>query len=361
VNAIAILLLEDSDAAAERILAVLAQDGPACQVRRARTGEAFASVLAEGPVDLVLAGGSPPGVDTPALLEASRSVRPGVPVVVVPPAGLDGLGPAVRRAVDACEERRRMEAALVEALAASRRKDAFLAHVAHELRTPLNAMLGWASMLRTRRLDESARARALETIERNARAEARMIEDLLDVTSMMTGTLRLDVMEVELCPAVAAVVEAVRPAADAKAISLSAMLDETAGAVAGDPTRLRQLLHELCANAVRATPRSGRVEVRLSRRSAEAEIAVVDSGRGIRADLLPRIFEGFAGADSEAQRGAARRGCLGVGLSIVRHLVEAHGGTVVAESPGEDRGATFTVRLPLLPAEWTGGPLRSPP
>ena len=358
-SAIAILLVEDSDAAAEQILAALAQDGPACQVRRARTREAFASVLASGPVDLVLAGGPPPGVDTPALVEASCAARPGVPVVVVPRTGLDTLGASVRRALEACEDHRRTEAALAEVLAASRRKDAFLAHVAHELRTPLNAMLGWASMLRTRRLDEAARAQALETIERNARAEARMIEDLLDVSSMMTGTLRLDVMEVELCPAVAAVVEAVRPAADAKAIALSATLDEQAGAVAGDPARLRRLLHELCANAVRATSRNGRVEVRLSRCGTEAEIAVADSGRGIRPDLLPRIFDGFLETDGDPG-GAGRRGCLGVGLSIVRHLVEAHGGSVSAESPGEGKGATFTVHLPLLPADWIGAPARTP-
>ena len=241
-----------------------------------------------------------------------------------------------------------------EAIDAGRRKDELLARVAHELRTPLNAMLGWASMLRTRRLDEGARARALEIIERNARAEARLIEGLLDVSRMMTGTLRLEVIEVELCPAVAAAVESVRPAADAKEITLSATLDDTSGSVAGDPCRLRQVLHELCANAIRATPRGGRVAVRLARVGHEAEIAVSDTGRGIRADLLPHLFDGFPCAEA----GAPGRGSLGVGLSIARHLVEAHGGAIVAESAGEGRGATFTLRLPLLPAEWTERPPR---
>ncbi len=273
----------------------------------------------------------------------------------VPRARLSKLGAAVRRALSGNAERGRADTAvrfLAEALAAGRRKDELLARVAHELRTPLNAMLGWASMLRTRRLDEAARARALETIERNARAEARLIDDLLDVSRMLTGTLRLEVMEVELCPAVAAVVEAARPAAEAKAVALSAALDDTTGCVAGDPGRLRQAVHELIANALRATPRGGHVGVRLARAGAEAEIAVIDTGRGIRAELLDHLFEGFPRA------GASRHGSLGVGLAIVRHLVEAHGGTITAESAGEGRGASFTVRLPLLPAHWSERPPR---
>jgi signal transduction histidine kinase len=244
-----------------------------------------------------------------------------------------------------------------EAVDAGRRKDELLARVAHELRTPLNAMLGWTSMLRTRRLDEAARTRALEVIERNARAEARLIDGLLDVSRMMTGTLRLEVMEVELCPAVAAAVESVRPAAEAKEIALSATLADTSGSVAGDPGRLRQVLHELCANAIRATPRGGRVGVHLVRVGPEAEIAVRDTGRGIRADLLPHLFASFPGVERAAAdrhaAGAPCRGSLGVGLSIARHVVEAHGGAIVAESAGEGQGATFTLRLPLLPAEWT--------
>jgi signal transduction histidine kinase len=213
-------------------------------------------------------------------------------------------------------------------------------------------MLGWASMLRTRRLDEAARARALETIERNARAEARLIEELYDVSQILAGTLRLEELEVELCPAVAAAVEAARPAAEAKGVALSAALDDGAGSIAGDPTRLRQVLHELCANAVRATPRGGRVAVRLGRAGAMAEIAVRDTGRGIAADRLPHLFDALSGG------GAPLRGRLGVGLAVARHLVEAHGGEIGAESAGEGRGATFTIRLPLLSTSsgrWTAG------
>jgi signal transduction histidine kinase/CheY-like chemotaxis protein len=556
VSAISILLLEDSDTHAERILAALSEGGPACRVRRARSHEDFAAVLAGGPVDLVLAGGAPPCVDATAVVDLAGAIRPDVPVVVIqrspraeqavellrrgaagylPGDRIEHLGAAVERAIeDAARgvERRRAEEALRflteasavlasslayeeslvrvarlavpaladlcwicvaadgsaagaplcvlegdrrrvavaralarasddvssgasdgsrapipspaldgghpelcervddalleararderhlrllrelrltsfvaapiaargralgaiilgtadparlygpahlacvvdlagragaavghallyrEALDAARRRDELLARVAHELRTPLNAMLGWASMLRTRRLDEAARARALETIERNARTEARLIEGLLDLSRMMSGTLRLEVIEVELCPAIAAVVESVRPTAEARAITLSATLDETAGSVAGDPARLRQVLHELCVNAIRATPRGGRVGVRLARNgSTEAEIAVSDDGRGIRADLLPHLFDGFPRA------AAAGHGSLGVGLSIARHLVEAHGGAIAAESAGEGRGATFTVRLPLLPAEWAERPLRA--
>jgi signal transduction histidine kinase len=364
-----VILLEDSDPDAERIFAALSEGGLECRVRRTRTREGLAAALAEGPVDVVLAGGSPHVADARAILDVARAIRPGVPVVVVqrdpraeqavdllargaagyvPGYRLEQLGPAVHRAIEEAalrEDRTRAEAehAILyrEAVAAGRRKDELLARVAHELRTPLNAMLGWASMLRTRRLDETARARALETIERNARIEARLIEDLLDVSQMLTGSLRLSVIEVDICPAVSAVLEAARPDADAKAIALSAALDDTAGSVAGDPGRLRQVLHELLANAVRATPRGGRIGVRLARVGPGVEIAVSDTGRGIRADVLPHLFDGFPRA------GAARHGGLGMGLCLVRHLVEAHGGGVVAESAGEGHGATFTVRLPL--------------
>jgi signal transduction histidine kinase len=373
-GAIVILLLEDSDLEAERIFVALSEGGPECSVRRARTGEGLASILTEGPVDLIVAGGAAPGLDVGAILEVARARFPAVPLVVVardPRVAeaaellvegaaayvrrdrLDGLGAAVGRALEGAalrEGRRRAEAALREAIAAGHRKDELLMRVAHELRTPLNAMLGWASMLRTRRLDEAARARALETIERNARAEARLIEDLLDVSRMLTGTLRLDVMEVELCPAVAAVIEAARPAADAKEIVLAAALDDTAGSVAGDPVRLRQVVSELCANALRATARGGRVCVQLARRGADAELTVSDTGRGIRAECLPDLFDGFSRA------GASTHGRLGVGLRLARHLVEAHGGAITAASPGEGRGAIFTVRLPRLHAGWSEHP-----
>ncbi len=297
-GAIVILLLADRDLDAERILLALSEGGLDCSVRRVRSREGLAAALAEGPAEAILAVG----------------------------AALEG-------------------AALGEAVAAGHRKDELLLRVAHELRTPLNAMLGWASMLRTRRLDEAARARALEIIERNARAEARLIDDLLDVSRMLTGTLRLEVIEVELCPTVAAAIEAARPAAEARGVALAATLDDAAGSVAGDPARLRQVVGELIENALRATPRGGRVGVHLARAGADAAITVSDTGRGIRADRLPHVFDGFPRA------GPAAHGSLGVGLTLARYLVEAHGGAITAASPGEARGATLTVRLPRLPAE----------
>jgi signal transduction histidine kinase len=196
-------------------------------------------------------------------------------------------------------------------------------------------------MLRTRRLDEAARTRALETIERNARAEARLIEDLLDVSRMLTGTLRLDIADVELGATVGSAVEAARPAAVAKGVALTAGFDDDPFHVAGDAARLRQVFEELLANAVRATPRHGTITVRLVRAGEHAEVVVSDDGRGIRPELLPCLFEGFPRA------GPARHGSLGMGLAIARHVAEAHGGTLTAESTGEGRGATFTLRLPL--------------
>lgn len=368
-SGIVIVLLEDSDPDAERIFAALSEGGLECQVRRARTCAALPAVLAGGPVDVILAAGSPHVGDVIAILDVARARCPGVPVVVVqrdpraeqavellargaagyvPGYRLEQLGPVIHRALENAARGEGEGSSVVEravlpreATAAGRREDDLLSRAAHELRTPLNAMLGWASMLRTRRLDEAARERALETIERNARVQARLIDDLLDVSQMLTQKLRIEVSEVEICPAVAAVIEAARPAAQAKTIALSAALDDAAGAVAGDPRRLRQVLHELLANALRATPQGGRVGVRLARAGSRVEIAVSDTGRGIHADLLPHLFEGFP-------RAGARPGGLGVGLSLVRHLVEAHGGAVLAESAGEGHGATFTVRLPRL-------------
>ncbi len=365
-GAIVIVLIEESEREAEQILAALSEGGTECRVHRARDRRGLSVALAAGGVDVIVAAGVPPGLDARAALDLARATA--VPVVVVardpapeeaaaltaagaaayvPGYRLEGLGGAVRSALDgerggAVDQARRLR----EALSTGRRKDELLARVAHELRTPLNAMLGWASMLRTRRLDEAAQTRALETIERNARAEAKLIDDLLDLSRMLSGTLRLELTEAGLCPLVLAEVEAARPAAEAKGVSLSAAIDEATGVVAGDPGRIRQVIRELLANAVRATPRGGQVGVRLERAGAFAEIAVRDSGRGIDPQRLPRIFSALEGAWPAGQA-SPPHGSLGVGLSLVRHLVEAHGGAVVAESEGVGRGATFTVRLPL--------------
>jgi PAS domain S-box-containing protein len=232
-----------------------------------------------------------------------------------------------------------------EAETANRSKDEFLATVSHELRTPLNAILGWAHMLRSNRLDDTTQIRALETIERNAKSQAQLIEDILDVSRIVTGKLRLDVRPVVLDAVVDAAIEAVRPAADAKEIRIDNILDPSAGPVSGDPNRLQQVIWNLVANAVKFTGRGGRVQVHLQRVASSIEITVRDTGQGISAEFLPYVFDRFRQADATSTR---RHGGLGLGLAIVRHLVEMHGGTVEATSPGETLGATFTVKLPPI-------------
>jgi signal transduction histidine kinase/ActR/RegA family two-component response regulator len=252
---------------------------------------------------------------------------------------------AVQSSLSASMERE--HASRLEAEAANCAKDEFLATVSHELRTPLTSILTWAHMLHAGRLDGAMTSRALESIERGARAQAQLIEDLLDVSRIISGKLRLDVRRIELLPVIEAAIDTVHPAADAKQIRLQCTLDPNAGLVSGDPQRLQQVVWNLLANAIKFTPREGSIRVKLQRADSHVEITVADTGRGIRADFLPRIFERFSQADSGSTRTA---GGLGLGLAIVRHLVELHGGTVDVASPGEGQGATFTVRLPVLVA-----------
>lgn len=239
----------------------------------------------------------------------------------------------------------REHAARQEAETANRAKDEFLATVSHELRTPLNAILGWAHMLRANNLDQSTQSRALETIERNAKSQAQLIEDILDVSRIVTGKLRLDVRPVELAPVLESAIDSVRPAADAKDIRIEAILDPRAGPVSGDANRLQQIVWNLVANAVKFTGKGGRVQVRLERVRSRVEIIVSDTGQGITVEFLPYVFDRFRQADATSTR---RYGGLGLGLAIVRHLTEMHGGVVAAASPGEGLGATFTVKLPVI-------------
>jgi signal transduction histidine kinase/CheY-like chemotaxis protein len=254
------------------------------------------------------------------------------------------------RAHELAEARQRAllqeQAARAEAETASRAKDEFLATLSHELRTPLNALMGWVWWLRRGDLDASRTTRALETLDRNTKSLAQLIEDLLDMSRITTGKLRLDLRPTELQPLIESAIEAVRPAASAKGLELDVHLDPAAGSVAGDPDRLQQVMWNLLSNAVKFTPERGRVSVRLERAGGIARIVVQDTGRGIVADALPYIFDRFRQADGTAR---TQQG-LGLGLSIVRHLVEVHGGSIEASSPGEDRGATFTVTLPVGPA-----------
>jgi PAS domain S-box-containing protein len=236
-----------------------------------------------------------------------------------------------------------------EAEEANRIKDEFLATLSHELRTPLTAIIGWSAMLRGNKLGEAATATALETIERNAKAQGQIIEDLMDVSRIITGKLRLDVQTIELASLVAESVDAIRPAAEAKQIRLQALLDPQAGPVSGDPSRLQQVVWNLLTNAVKFTPKGGRAEVRLERVNSHVEITVSDTGQGIAPEFLPHVFDRFRQADQTYTR---THGGLGLGLSIVRQLVELHGGTVHAESAGLGQGATFVVQLPVMVARW---------
>ncbi len=238
----------------------------------------------------------------------------------------------------------REQAARRQAEEANRIKDEFLATLSHELRTPLNAILGWAQMLRMTKLEEATASRAYATIERNARAQAQLISDLLDVSRIITGKLRLDQKPVDLAATVDAVLDTVRPAAEAKGIPITVHLAPAVSPVLGDPDRLQQVVWNLLSNAIKFTPIEGRVEVYLRQVEGNVEIAVSDTGSGILPAFLPFVFDRFRQAESTTTRS---HGGLGLGLSIVRHLVELHGGTVAVESAGEGAGATFTVALPV--------------
>ena len=233
-----------------------------------------------------------------------------------------------------------------EAEHVSRMKDEFLATLSHELRTPLNAVLGWANLLRSGVLEGAEAEQGLEVIERNARLQAQLIEDLLDMSRIISGKLRLDVQRVELSTVIDAAIESIQPASDAKELRFQRVLDPHAGLVMGDPNRLQQIVWNLLSNAVKFTPKSGRIQVVLKRVDSHVEIVVSDSGLGITPHFLPYVFDRFRQADSSNTR---RYGGLGLGLGIVRNLVELHGGTVQAMSEGEDKGATFVVSLPLAP------------
>jgi PAS domain S-box-containing protein len=240
---------------------------------------------------------------------------------------------------------RREAEARAAAEQANRLKDDFLATLSHELRTPLNAILGWAQLLHTGTLDGAGTARAVETIERNAKAQSQLIGDILEVSRITSGKLRLELHPLDVKAVVRSAVDTVRPGAQAKGILVEAALDDPVEPVLGDSDRLQQVVWNLLSNAIKFTPKGGRVQVIVERASSQVEIVVRDSGQGIDPAFLPHVFDRFRQADSSAAR---VHGGLGLGLAIVRHLVELHGGTVHAESPGSGGGATFFVRLPAL-------------
>jgi CheY-like chemotaxis protein len=226
----------------------------------------------------------------------------------------------------------------------SRLKDEFIALVSHELRSPLNAILGWTRILRQGRPDEELYQRATEIIERSARMQSQLIDDLMDTARIVRGKLKLEVQPVNLAPLIEKTMDVVRPAADAKGIALDAILDREADQITGDPDRLQQVVWNLLSNAVKFTNEGGRVEVRLGRVDPYIQISVRDTGCGISPEFMPYLFERYRQADASAAR---RKGGLGLGLSLVRQLVEMHGGGVAAESDGEEKGATFIIKLPV--------------
>jgi len=250
-----------------------------------------------------------------------------------------------RRAED--ERRALLESersARAEAERANEMKDEFLATLSHELRTPLNAILGWAQVLRRRTPDNSDIQHGLETIERNARIQTQLIEDLLDMSRITSGKVRLDIQALEPILFVEAAIETVRPAAEARGIRLEKILDSSAGPISGDASRLQQIVWNLLSNAIKFTPKDGKVQIVLERVNSHIEVKVADTGIGIKTEFLPYVFDRFRQADSTTTR---NYGGLGLGLSIVKQLTELHGGSVHVESAGEGRGSTFSVRLPL--------------
>jgi PAS domain S-box-containing protein len=235
-------------------------------------------------------------------------------------------------------------AARAEAERASRIKDEFLATLSHELRTPLSAILGWTEILKQRRRDPVDLANGLQTIERNARAQIRIIEDLLDMSSIITGKVRLEVQRIPATPVIQAAVDTIRPTADTKGVEIGVQLDGGDDTIRGDASRLQQVFWNLLSNAVKFTPRGGRVEVRLEHHDGRLDVRVADTGNGISSEFLPVVFDRFRQADASTTR---HHGGLGLGLAIVKQIVELHGGTVAVASAGPGQGATFTVSLPI--------------
>jgi PAS domain S-box-containing protein len=316
-------------------------------------------------IERYLATGEGPVLNRLVELQARRRDGTEIPVeIAITPVRL-GRGVIFSAFLRDISERKRVEAeraallgheqiARAEADAANRTKDEFLAVLSHELRTPLNAVYGWARMLRTGQLREAKKARALEVIERNANAQVQLIDDLLDVSRIITGKMRLTVQPVDLRAVVEAALDTVRPAAEAKGIRVQSVLDPRAAPITGDPDRLQQVVWNLIMNAVKFTPRGGRIQAHLQRVNSHVEIVVSDTGQGIAPEILPFVFDRFRQADSSSTRTYTG---LGLGLALVKHLVELHGGTVMAHSAGAGQGATFIVKLPLSIAEIPGGPV----
>ncbi len=349
--------------------------------------------------DAIVADIKMPGMDGLALLAEIRTLRPDTPTVLITGHGHDDLAVlalrggaydfvqkpidrdyivgSLTRAIEERERRRRVEeqqvflgqhAELLEKIVeertrelreANRLKDQFMAMLSHELRSPLGAIRMWASLLRSGKLDAERTARAIEAIERSAITQGQLVEDLLDVSRITAGKLVLDARPIDLAAVAEAAVDAVRTDAEAKQVRLEQVFELGEGRIQGDPARLQQVVWNLLANAVKFSPRGGRVLLRLARADGQAIISVRDEGEGIAAEFLPHIFEPFRQADGTSTRAY---GGLGLGLAIVHDVVELHRGTIEVESKGKGQGATFTVKLPLVgaPSEAARGVARQP-
>jgi PAS domain S-box-containing protein len=307
------------------------------------------------PMGDVLGGRVPGTRDAEVLIERPNGTRVIVIVNIAPLTDARGeITGAINCFYDITERKRlelehealltRESASRMAAEAANRSKDIFLATLSHEVRTPLNAMLGWATILRKKPCTEAEVREGIEVIERNCRAQAQLLDDALEMSRIISGKLRLDIKPCDLTSVIYAALDVVRAAADAKAIHLSAEIDPDVSATSCDDMRIQQVIWNLLSNAIKFTPRGGNVRVTLDREESRTRIVVSDDGQGIDQELLPHVFDRFRQADSSIRRSL---GGLGLGLSIVKHIVELHGGTVEARSDGEGRGATFIVRLPL--------------
>ena len=315
-----------------------------------REGECLGLAASDGSV-LVLVGGAPAAGEAEAIIEVlpllSRSLvseQSSIAAAGHAQAARTAASQAHTLAEKLSATRAELQAALAAAEAAGRAKDDFLAVVSHELRTPLNAILGWVQLILMDRLDAATRKRALESIERNAKSQARLIEDILDISRIVAGRFRLNVAPVDLASTIETALDVVRPAAEVKGVRLQAVLDSNLSPISGDAERLQQILWNLLSNAITHTPAGGRVFVKLQRVNSHVEMCVEDSGKGIDPAFLPHIFERFRQEENSATR---RHTGLGLGLAITRHLVELHGGEIHAQSGGPGRGSTFAVKLPL--------------
>ena len=306
---------------------------------------------AEPPIARVLRDGMLAGLANHTVLIARDGRETPIDDSAAPIKGRDqrivGVVMVFRDIAERKQGTRREQAARREAEEANRSKDEFLAMLSHELRTPLNSILGWARLLREGQTTPEQKMRALASIERNALHQTRLIEDLLDVSRIVSGKLTLEIQRVDLATVIDAALDLIRPAAASAGVEMVLDLDPSTPAMIGDPARLQQIVLNLISNAVKYTGRGGRVEIRLHKTDASVELVVRDTGIGIRSGFMPYLFDRFR----QDEAGARAQGGLGVGLTIVRHLVELHGGTIRAASPGEGQGSTFTVRLPISHAQ----------